>query len=336
VEGSGDTGEDFNRQEEVSAMTYRQLSPEERYMLAALRRQGFNQSEVARALGRHRSTVCRELGRNSTRADGRYRASTAQERTNGRRSRSRRNRRFTAHDFALVEGLLRRQWSPEQVAGHLRRTGQLAISHESIYRHVWRDKRRGGTLYTHLRGARKRRRKRYGAYDSRGRLTGKRMISERPAEVEARSDIGHWEADTVMGAGASDCVVTLVERKTGLVLIGKLSDRTAGSLSWRVTRLIGRHAGRFQTVTADNGTEFHDYRRVEERTGATFYFARPYHSWERGSNENANGLLRQYLPKGASMAGLTQQQCTAIARKLNTRPRKRLGFRTPLECFKES
>jgi transposase, IS30 family len=316
-------------------MTYRQLSPEERYMLAALRRQGLNQAEIARLLGRHRSTVCREVRRNSTRADGRYRASTAQERTNGRRSRSRRNRRFSAEDFALIDELLCRQWSPEQVAGYLRRAGRLAVSHETIYRHVWRDKREGGALYTHLRGARKRRPKRYGAYDSRGRLAGKRLISERPPEVESREQAGHWEADTVAGSGSKDCVVTPVERKTGLVLVGKLADRTARALSRRLTRLI-RGAGRVETVAADNGTEFHDYQRVEGLTGAAFYFARPYHSWERGSNENANGLIRQYLPKGVSMAGLTQQQCNAIARKLNTRPRKRLGFRTPLECFDES
>lgn len=316
-------------------MTYRQLASEERYMLAALRRQGYNKSQIARALGRHRSTVGRELRRNSTRAGGRYRAFTARERTNGRRSRSRRNRRFSAEDFVLIDELLCRQWSPEQIAGHLRRTGRLAISHETIYRHIWRDKKDGGLLHTHLRGARKRRRKRYGAYDSRGRLAGKRMISERPGEVEARSHVGHREADTVVGAGSKHCVVTLVERKTGLVLVGKLKDRTAESLSRRLTRLI-RGAGRVETVTADNGTEFHGYEGIERLTGAAFYFARPYHSRERGSNENANGLIRQYLPKGESMAGLSQQQCNAIARKLNTRPRKRLGFRTPLECYNES
>jgi IS30 family transposase len=216
-----------------------------------LRRQGCNQSEIARSLGRHRSTVCRELGRNSTRADGRYRAFTAQEHANGRRSRSRRSRHFTARDFALVDELLCQQWSPEQVAGHLRRTGQLSISHETIYRHVWRDKKGGGLLYTHLRGARKRRRKRYGAYDSRGRLAGKRMISERPVEVEARGSVGHWEADTVAGAGSKDCVLTLVERKTRLVLVGKLADRTAEGLSGRLIQLI-RGAGRVETVTADN------------------------------------------------------------------------------------
>ena len=305
-------------------------------MLAALRRQGFNQAEIARSLGRHRSTVCRELRRNSTRADGRYRASTAQERANGRRSRSRRNLRFSAADFALIDELLCRQWSPEQVAGHLARSGLLAISHETIYRHVWRDKKAGGFLYTHLRGARKRRRKRYGAYDSRGKLAGKRPISERPPEVETRRQTGHWEIDTVAGTGSKDCIVSLVERKSGLLLIGKLGDRTTASLNRRVIHFIRQNDTAFKTVTADNGTEFHDYKGIEARTRALFYFARPYHSWERGSNENANGLIRQYLPKGASMAGLSQQRCNAIAQKLNTRPRKRLGFRTPLECYNES
>lgn len=305
-------------------------------MLAALRRQGLNQAQIARSMGRHRSTVCREVRRNSTRADGHYRPFTAQERTQGRRSRSRRNSHFTAEDFAAVEELLRRQWSPGQVAGHLAREGRLSISHETIYRHVWRDKREGGLLYTHLRGARKRRRKRYGAYDSRGRLAGKRIISERPTEVETRERVGHWEADTVVGAGSKDCVLTLVERKTGLVLIGKLADRAARGLSRRAVQLIRGRGARFETVTTDNGTEFHDYERVERLTGVAFYFARPYHSWERGSNENANGLVRQYLPKGVSMSGLTQHQCNAIARKLNTRPRKRLGFRTPMECYNES
>ncbi|MET0649339.1 MAG: IS30 family transposase [Pyrinomonadaceae bacterium] len=173
------------------------------------------------------------------------------------------------------------------------------MSHETLYRHIRRDKQQGGVLYTHLRGARKKRRKRYGSYDSRGRLAGKCLISVRPAEVEARERVGHREADTVMGTGDGDCVVTLVERKSGLMLIGKLADRTVESLSQRVLRLIGRYGGRFETVTTDNGTEFNGYERIERRTGVVFYFARPYHSWERGSNENANGLLRQYPPKGS-------------------------------------
>ena len=261
-------------------MPHCQLTPEERYMLAALRRQGLNPAQIARSLGRHRSTVCREVRRNSTRADGHYRAFTAQERTNGRRSRSRRNLRFSARDFSQVEELLCRQRSPEQVAGHLARLGHLRISHETIYRHVWRDKREGGLLYTHLRGACKKRRKRYGAYDSRGRLSGKRPISERPASVETRRRLGHWEIDTVMGTGSKDCIVSLVERKSGLLLIGKLKDRTTASLNGRVIDIIKRHNGAFETITSDNGTEFHDYQRIEACTKALFYFARPYHSWE--------------------------------------------------------
>jgi IS30 family transposase len=235
-------------------MTYCQITSAERYMLAVLRKQGLNQSQIALALSRHRSTISRELRRNSCRLDGCYRVSKAQERTNGRRSRSRRNLRITDRDFARVNELLRQQWSPEQVAGHLGRVGQLTISHESIYRHIWRDKQAGGMLYTHLRGARKRRRKRYRSYDSRGRLAGKRHISERPTQVETRRQLGHWEIDTVMGTGSNDCIVSLVERKTGLLLIGKLEDRTTASLNRRVIQLIKRHGGAFETITADNGT----------------------------------------------------------------------------------
>jgi len=240
-------------------MTYHQITSEERYILAALRKQGFNQSEIARGLGRHRSTICRELKRNSASFDGCYRPSKAIERTAGRRSRSRRNQRFTSENLQHVESLLRQRWSPEQISGRLRAQGALLISHETIYRHVWRDRYLGGSLHTYLRGARKQRRKRYGAYDSRGRLAGKRHISERPAAAEQRSEIGHWEIDTVIGKGSRHCLVSVVERKTGYVLIGKLKARTKEHTNRRTRRLMRRHPQRFKTITADNGTEFHDY-----------------------------------------------------------------------------
>lgn len=313
-------------------MTYHQITSEERYILATLRKQGFNQAEIARELGRHRSTICRELKRNSARFDGCYRPSKAIERTAGRRSRSRRNQRFTRTDLRRVEALLRERWSPEQICGRLR--GSLSISHETIYRHVWRDRILGGSLHTYLRGARKKRRKRYGAYDSRGRLAGKRHISERPLTAERRSEIGHWEIDTVIGKGSRHCLVSIVDRKSGYVLIGKLRARTKEHTNHRTVRLMRRHPQQFKTITADNGTEFHNYAAIERSTGATFYFATPHHSWERGTNENTNGLIRQYVPKGTSMAKLSQQRCNAIARALNDRPRKRLGFKTPRECFK--
>jgi IS30 family transposase len=316
-------------------MAYHQITSEERYTIAALKGEGFNQSEIARHLGRHRSSISREVRRNAARHDGAYRAHGAIERTSARRSRSRRNTQFSRTELAEVEELLRKKWSPEQISGRLRREGGLRISHETIYRHVWRDKWEGGDLFRSLRQATKLRRKRYSCYDSRGRLAGKRHISERPASVETRRRIGHWEIDTVVGGGAKDCVVTLVERKTGYAVIGKLADRSAGGMACRVTKLIRRREDHFRTITSDNGTEFHDYAKIEEATNVLFYFATPYHSWERGSNENFNGLLRQYLPKRKSQAHLTQKACDALASQLNRRPRKRLGYRTPEECFDE-
>jgi IS30 family transposase len=316
-------------------MTYHQITSEERYMIAALKREGLNGAEIARHLGRHRSTISREVRRNSARWDGSYRPSKAIERTNGRRSRSRRNQHFTKADFALVEKKLKEDWSPEQISGHLRVQGELSISHETIYIHVWRDKEAGGQLYRHLRCSPKLRRKRHNSYDSRGRLAGKRHISERPPHVEKRSSVGHWEIDTVVGKGAPDCVTTLVERRTGYALIGKLANRSMLGTSQRTKTLIRRAPAQFKTITADNGTEFHDYVSIERATGVKFYFATPYHSWERGSNENFNGLLRQYLPKRTSQASITQRDCDRIAKKLNTRPRKRLAYRTPEECFLE-
>ena len=317
-------------------MNYRQLNGEERSVLAALRTLGLNQAEIARQLGRHRSTVGRELKRNAAPHDGRYRAGRAHQRAHARRYRSRRNSQFGRAEWVQVEALLKEQWSPEQVSGHLGRTRELAISHETIYRHVWRDLKAGGTLHQHLRCARKQCRKRYGRYDSRGRLAGKRMIGERPSTVERRNRTGHWEIDTVMGQSlgeSSDCILTLVERKSGYVLIGKLAARTAAEASRATIKLLKRHPGRCRTITSDNGTEFHGYAEIEAASGLKFYFATPHHSWERGTNENTNGLIRQYLPKGISMTGLTQNECDAIADKLNNRPRKRHEYKTPKECF---
>jgi transposase, IS30 family len=311
--------------------TYRQLTPGERYELSALRKQGLRPAAIARALGRHRSTISRELRRN-LRSDGWYDARTADQRARMRRSRSRRNRRFTADDWALVLTCLKQQWSPEQISGRLKKDGSLRISHETIYRHIWHDKRRGGTRYKLLRQAGKKRRKRYGAYDSRGCLTGKRHIPERPESVETRTRIGHWEIDTVVGPGRP-CIVTLVERVTGFVMIGKLPNHTVAALNRAAIRLIAHAPIPVLTITADNGTEFHGYPDIEAATGVRFYFATPYHSWERGTSENTNGLIRQYIPKRSSMARISQPACNRITDKLNARPRKRLDFRSPKECL---
>lgn len=315
-------------------MNYTQLTLEERYILGNYKSNGVSIAEIARRLNRHRSTIWREIKRNSChRTDGAYRPTKAQARTKSRRSRSRRLWQHTKKEWKLVVAKLRDYWSPEQIAIRFRKLGILNISHETIYRYIWTDKNHGGDLYLCLRQAYKIRRKRHNSKDSRGRKAGKLMIEDRPKHIEYRRKIGHWEIDTVMGKGSKDCIVTIVERMSGYTLIGKLDDRTTDSLNRRTIALIDNHIDQFETITADNGTEFNQYEDIEEKTGVTFYFANPYHSWERGTNENTNGLIRQYLPKGESMASLTQARCNAIAKKLNQRPRKRLNGLTPEEVF---
>lgn len=315
---------------------YKQLTSGERYTIACLKKQGLSISEIANMLGRHRSTIYREIKRNSCwNTDGAYRAAKADSRTRGRRRRSRRNLHYSDKDFSLVRYYLKQQWSPEQIVGYIRRHNLMErrLSHETIYQYVWRDRATGGNLWQCLRQSSKQRRKRYRAYDSRGRLAAKRHISERPASAESRRIAGHWEIDTVMGKGSTDCIVTLVERKSGYTLIGKLPDRTTAALNKRCITLIENEPARFVSITADNGTEFHQYKTIEEAVGTKFYFATPHHSWERGTNENTNGLIRQYLRKGETMAGITQHRCNAIANTLNSRPRKRLGYKTPEEVL---
>jgi len=288
--------------------------------------------EIAHALGRHRSTVYREVARNRSAYDGAYRAAAAIEHTNGRRSRSRRNARYGAADYVAIEKRLREDWSPEQIVGRHRREGLPVMSHETIYLYIWADKACGGSLWRHLRGANKQRRKRYGRHDSRGRLAGKKMIGQRPAVVEQRSRLGDWELDTVHGSGTA-CVVTAVERKSGLLRVGKLPRATADRTTRRTVEILASEPHPVRTLTSDNGSEFHGYKDIERQLDTRVYFATPHHAWERGSNENTNGLLRQYLPKGTNLKPLTQRQCERFATKLNNRPRLRLNFRTPNEVY---
>jgi IS30 family transposase len=283
-------------------------------------------------MGRHRSTIWRETRRNAH-VDGHYHVVKAIQHARARRWRSRSHPRFSPQQLSRVWQLIGRRWSPEQVAATLGCSGQLHISHETIYRHIWADMKRGGHLHRYLRCAIKQRRKRYGAYDSRGRLAGKRMIQQRPAHIQRRRRIGHWEIDTVLGKGSQHCIVSLVERKSGYLQIAKIRARNMQQTTAGTIELIRRHPDQFKTITADNGTEFHGYADIERATGVRFYFATPHHAWERGTNENTNGLIRQYLPKGTSMARLTQQDCDDIARELNTRPRKRHGYKTPEQIF---
>lgn len=312
-------------------MMYNQLTSEERYTISRLRMTGHSVTRIGEILGRHRSTIHREIQRNSVQQCGRWTYSPikAQKKRNRRLRWTRRGRQHADWQYSRVEALLRQQWSPQQVAGTLKKQGEFAISFQTIYRYVRRDWKSGGQLWRELRHRYKRRKRHYGL-ERRGRLRGKRMIDERPAHVETRQQLGHWEIDTVKGAGwEKPCIVTMVERASGYVLIGKLRDGTTRSTNRRMIALMRRARLPFLTITSDNGTEFHNYAEIEAATGAVVYFAHPHHPWERGTNENTNGLIRQYSPKGQSMGSLTQRQCDAIAYKLNTRPRKRYGYDTP-------
>lgn len=315
-------------------MNYQQLTSGERYTISTLKRQGFTVSEIAYEVGRHRSTIYRELKRNACN-DGRYRVFKAESRTRGRRSRSRRNQQFSNDDFKVVNKYLRMKWSPDQISNTLRNEGILDISHETIYKHIWLDLCNGGRLYTHLRQSQKKRRKRYNSYDSRGMLAGKRHITQRSQVAISRKRIGDWEIDLVMGRSDKDCILTLVERKSGFTKIYKLKNKTKKETNKKLLKLMNSLDTKIKTITADNGTEFHGYKEIEEKTGVKFYFCTPYHSWERGTNENTNGLIRQYLPKGESMASLTQRKCNNIAHELNTRPRKRHNYKTPLAIYEK-
>ncbi len=311
-----------------------QITLHERYAISILKQRGLSIRAIARQLSRAPSTISRELSRNRTRHDGAYRYALADSYSRTRRSRSRRNTRFRQDDWVTVDHLISLDWSPEQVAGWLRLHGIMSISYETIYLHVWDDLHAGGDLWRHMRQSTKKRRKRSGSRDSRGRLAGKRHISERPPEVETRETDAHWEIDTIKGdSQGTHSVLTLVERKTGFTMMGKLERHCAADTTARCIELIRRREGRVATITSDNGTEFHGYKDVEAATGVEFYFATPHHSWERGTNENTNGLIRQYLPKRKSMAHVTQLHCDEVAARLNSRPRKRLGFRTPEECY---
>lgn len=317
---------------------YSQLTEPERYTLGVLKREGRSIRSIALALGRQPSTISREIKRNSChRTDVAYRPSKAQERTNGRRCRSRQVKHHAPEVYAHIEALLaREQWSPEQIASQL--PGQLGVrlSHMTIYRHVRRDQHAGGAMFRHLRQGGKRRRKRTPGPERRGKLANKPMIDTRPEAVEDRREVGHWEGDTVVGsAGERTCLLTLVERATGLAKIMRLPHRTVRAVNRAMIALISSSGLPFKTITWDNGTEFHGYRQIEQATGVRCFFAYPHHPWERGSNENFNGLARQYFRKGRSLAGQRQSDCDKVAAKLNSRPRKRYAFRTPIQRMQQ-
>lgn len=300
------------------------LNLHERYRIHALHAAGLSLRSIARELDRAPSTISRELRRNRT---GRaYQPERAHALSRARRSDASSRPRIDARRIGRIEAYLEGDWSPQQIAGA---TG--LASHEWIYRHVYADQRRGGSLFRCLRRKRRQRRRR-GWRDGRGQLRNRRNLRERPAVVERRSRIGDWEVDTMYGRGKA-VVVTMTERRSRLHLLARSPDRKAENVASAIIGRLGALMAVVHTLTADNGKEFAGHRVIESALKADFYFADAYAAWQRGSNENANGLTRRYLPRKLDFATVTDERLRWIEDRLNTRPRKTLAFRTPLAIF---
>ena len=309
-------------------MNYKHLSQVERYQIYALMKAGHDQTQIAKLLDRHKSTISRELSRNCGLKG--YRPKQACELMAKRSEQSRNAATVPAWVYEQAAHLLCLQWSPEQIAG------KLPVSHETLYQHVYADKARGGKLWKNLR-CHKQKRKRYASgRDRRGQIPDRRPLSDRPSHIEARKQVGHWECDTVIGANHKGAIVTMVERKSGFGVIVKVAHKTSELVSKAIVEGLQPFADRVKTLTYDNGKEFASHIQIDQALQSTGYFARPFASWERGSNENFNGLLRQYVPKKRLMNTVNEEEITMIQNRLNNRPRKRLGFKTPSEVFHQS
>lgn len=304
-------------------MSYTHLSLGERYQIFALKGAKHSINFIAKALNRSPSTITRELKRNKSLRG--YRVNYAHNKACARRSNN--ASIIIADVWDWVTDKLKQSWSPEQIAGV-----HGGISHMSIYRYIWRDKKQGGTLWQCLRRKAKPYRQRLTA-ETRGRINDRVSIHERPSIAQERSRIGDWEADTVIGQHHKQAIVTLVERKTGLLKMKRVIKKSAQHVSDAMIALLAPVKLQVKTITSDNGKEFADHKKVRQQLFSPFFFADAYASWQRGTNENTNGLIREFLPKSCDFRQVSDDEMQAIEDKLNNRPRKRLGFKTPNQVF---
>lgn len=323
-------------------MSHGHVRFEERCLIGHLASLGLSRREIGRQIGRHHTTVSRELARNGLDDGGAYCAKVAQEMALERR-RWPRHRRFVGQDRLRrwVAGRLRRRWSPEQICGRLvldfPDDAAMRACPETIYRWVYRGAAEGGKLHGFLRRGHRKRRRQKRFLGKRGAIAGRVGIACRPHIVTARQRFGDWEADSVVGRPGTGGIASYLERRSRYLVTAKLADGTARAYAAQTIRAFRQmpHNWR-QTSTADNGSEFAAFRRIENSTGLTFYFADAYAAWQRGANENVNGLIRQYFPKGADFRKITAKQLAKATRAINRRPRKCLGYRTPLEILQEN
>ncbi len=315
-------------------MAYTHLSLEERHYTELQLKEGVSQNKIAKALGRSQSTLSRELGRNTGQRG--YRHQQAQGKAGERHKEKVKSTKLTDEIKRRIERDIKDDWSPEQVVGRLEQEGVIKLHHETVYQFILEDKKAGGTLYKHLRHQGKTYRKRYGSAHNRTGIPNRVGIEERPTVANNRERVGDWEADTIIGKNHKGAIATLDERKTKLRLAVPLPGKKAKAVKQAMIGALKPLKKFVKTITYDNGKEFVQHEAVAKALQCDSYFAVPYHSWERGQNENANGLLRQYFPKSMELNNVSEQEVIIAVDKLNSRPRKCLGYKTPYEAFKES
>jgi IS30 family transposase len=312
-------------------MHYEQLTQDQRYHISGLLKAGNAQNNIAKEVGVDKSTISRELRRN--RGERGYRPKQAEELAVDRRVNAGKHISFTAEVKKAVIEKIKLDWSPEQISGYLKKDKLFEISHERIYQFLLEDKKTGGQLHKHLRHSGKKRKKRYGSRDRRGQIKNRVSIDERPAVVDKKSRLGDFEGDTIIGKQQQKAIVTLVDSLSKKTFIGRVATKHSDVVSDIIIDLLSPVKEITRTITFDNGKEFSDHEAIAKALKTNIYFAHPYSSWERGLNENTNGLIRQYIKKGCSFDDITQERITWIQDRLNNRPRKSLGYYTPNEVF---
>ncbi len=315
-------------------MSYTHLSLEERHYIEIEHKKGVSLNRIGQSLGRRQSSISREINRNTGKKG--YRHNQADQFSRQRRREKPKAMKLTGDIKLVIDSYLKQDWSPEQIAGRLRHDGIITLHHETIYQYVLADKANGGHLYLHLRHQHKRYRKRYGNARNRTGIPDRVDIDKRPAVANNRARIGDWEADTIIGKNNKGAIVTLDERKSKLRLAAPLQGKHAAPLAEAVINMLKPIKKFILTMTFDNGKEFTKHNKIAKALDCDTYFAKPYHSWERGQNENANGLLRQYFPKAMELVDISAQRVMIAVDKRNSRPRKCLGFKTPYEAFQQS
>ncbi len=311
------------------------LTKEQRYTICTMLQNGYTQSEIARVIDKDKSVVCRELRRNADARSGQYRNDLAHRKYLKRQVYKAKPRTFTPEVAQYVRDKLRLKYSPEQITGVAKIKGDKCVSHERIYQFIWKDKRQKGTLYLDLRNRGRRYKKRSVIYDKRGTIPNRTDISQRPPEVELRERFGDLEIDLIIGKNHKNAILTINDRATGLAKLRKLTGKDAEQLARATISCLEEWKPLLHTITSDNGKEFSSHQMIAQELNIDFYFAEPYASWQRGSNENYNRLVRQYIPKKVDFDYVSHDYVQYVEKQLNNRPRKRFGYLSPNQRFSE-